>query len=436
MRSPVFRIQTLGCRLNQAESAALAGGLAREGIELSDHEEDPCDVFVVHTCAITHAAEVESLRAVRHARRMLGPGVLLAVTGCAVALPGAEAAFREAGADLVVPQVDKARIPALVAAALRQSSADDTSTSGPATPLFTTTRALLRIQDGCGMRCSYCIVPATRGAPRSRPFAEAVAEANALYTAGFRELVLTGVNIACYRDGGRSLADIAAAVLALPSRRDGRLRIGSTEPLPAVRALLGLAESEPALCRFFHFPLQSGSDRILRAMRRPYTSADYESLLEAVLTRMPDACLGADVITGFPGEDEAAFAETRSLLERWPFGNLHVFPYSERPGTDAASMEGSVPVAVRRERARELVALAAEKRAAFARRFVGRTVEVLVERVAPDGTGTGWSGEYLECRIPGCSPADVNTIRPFLVTSAKNGCLFHGGKDKADGFQT
>ena len=421
-------IKTLGCRLNQAESATMAGGFARLGFAVVP-DGTPAQVHVVHGCAITHAAEVEALRLVRHARRELGPGAFLVAAGCPVALPGAEGRFRAAGADLVVAQADKTRLPALVAAALAPASAPVAALCGGGSspespsPLFSTTRAILKVQDGCAFRCSYCIVPDTRGAPRSRPFDEVLAEAASVYARGYREIVLTGVNVACYRDRGRSLRDLAAAVLALPERAGGRLRLASIEPATAERELLELAAAESGLCRFFHFPLQSGDDRILRAMRRHYTAAQYEETVERALERMPDACIGADVITGFPGEDEAAFENTRRLLERHPFGNLHVFPYSERPGTPAVSLPGAVPVAVRRERARELVRLADEKRAAFAARFVGREVEVLIERVRPDGTGVGWTGEYVETHVAGCGGDDVNTLCHLIPIAVRDQVL-------------
>lgn len=417
----VVSFKTLGCRLNQAETAAFAGGLEAFGFSLSDREDGPCDVHVVHTCAITHAAEVEALRAVRHARRALGPAVLLVAAGCAVELPGAEDAFRDAGADLVVRRADKPRLPELVAAALGLPTSGAFS---PALPRFSTTRAILKVQDGCACRCAYCIVPSTRGAPQSRPFSDAIAEADAVFRAGYREIVVTGVNLALYRDGGHSLRDLCAAFLALGSRNGARLRLGSIEPVGDVHGLVGLAASHPGdICPFFHFPLQSGSDRILCAMRRPYSAAQYELLAEKTLEALPFACLGADIITGFPGEDDAAFAETVRLVERIPFGNLHVFPYSERPGTPASAFPDSVPMHVRRERARELVALGEAKRAVFAQQFVGRDVVMLVERVSPDGIGTGWSGEYLPCRLPGCTPADINTLKPLRVASASSDTL-------------
>ena len=424
-------IKTLGCRLNQAESATMAGGFAALGFEIAPEDAPDADIHVLHTCAITHAAEVEALRLVRHARRELGLGAFLVATGCVAELPGAEVRFREAGADLVVRQADKPRLPEIVAGAVREIANDSLCLpfvlSRPAqarpAPHFSTTRAILKVQDGCAFRCSYCIVPDTRGAPRSRSFDEILAEAAAVFARGYREIVLTGVNVACYRSGGRSLRDLVVAILALPERAGGRVRLASIEPATAERELLELAASESGLCRFFHFPLQSGDDRILRAMRRHYTAAEYEAVVERALELMPDACIGADVITGFPGEDDAAFENTRRLLERHPFGNLHIFPYSERPGTPAATMAGAVPVAVRRERARELVRLADEKRAAFAARFVGREVEVLIERVRPDGTGVGWTGEYVETHIAGCAPTDINTLRRVIPSTASGATL-------------
>lgn len=405
-------IKTLGCRLNQAESATMAGGFAALGFDVVP-DDAPAEVHVLHSCAITHAAEAEALRMVRRVRRALGSEAFVVATGCAVELEGATGRFREAGADLVVRQMDKPHLPTLVAKALAAARGEEVPAlpCGPCSPLFSTTRAILKVQDGCAFRCSYCIVPDTRGTPRSRPFDEVLSEATDVFARGYLEVVLTGVNVACYHDHGRSLCDLVTAILALPGRRGARVRLASIEPATAERELVELAVSEPGLCRFFHFPLQSGDDAILRAMRRRYTVAEYEAVLEHAEALLPDACLGADIITGFPGEDEVAFENTRQLLERHPFGNLHVFPYSERPGTPAALMPGAIPVMVRRERARELVRLADEKRAAFAHRFVGREVEVLIERVASDGTGIGWSGEYVETRLAGCTEADVNTLR-------------------------
>ena len=239
-------IKTLGCRLNQAESATMAGGFASLGFEIAPEDAADADIHVLHSCAITHAAEAEALRLVRHARREHGPGAFLVATGCAAELPGAEARFLEAGADLVVRQSDKPRLPEIVAERLRSEQAR-LEQARPA-PLFSTTRAILKVQDGCAFRCSYCIVPDTRGAPRSRPFDEILAEAASVFARGYREIVLTGVNVACYRSGGRSLRDLVVAILALPKRAGGRVRLASIEPATAERELLELAASESGLC--------------------------------------------------------------------------------------------------------------------------------------------------------------------------------------------
>lgn len=428
---PSFSIKTLGCRLNQAESATFAGGLERLGFSLVDDDRNtPVPLYILHTCAITHAAELEAVRLIRHARRTLGPSAFLVATGCAVEVASGREALLEAGANLIVRQADKPALPDLLLHALKETHPEllppaSASSSTPAIPRFSTTRATLKVQDGCGFKCSYCIVPSTRGRPVSRPFEEIVAEADALFSAGFRELVLTGVNIACYRHQGRSLRALTEAILALPSRGNGRVRLGSIEPATAERELLDLAASSSGLCPFFHFPLQSGSDRILQAMGRHYTASDYAETLSIALERLPRVCLGADVITGFPGETDEDFEATRALLERFPFGKLHIFPYSERPGTPAASLPNAVPVSLRRARARALIELADQKRAAFAQRFLEQEVEVLLERVSAAGIGSGWSAEYLECRLEGCTPSDVNTLLRVRVNSVE-GDILHG----------
>lgn len=406
--------ETLGCRLNQAETASLAGGFESLGFEI-DNDPTTADVLVVHSCAVTRTAEQEGLRLLRRARRD-GTHRLVVFTGCAAAVASPETLQAE-GADLVVPQDRKQDLPRIVADALGLSPL---SIHG-ALPRFGTTRALVKIQDGCDFRCAYCIVPDTRGAPRSRPFAEILREASGLAGTGFREIVLTGVNVACYADDGRTLADLLRALADVAAIR--RIRLGSIEPATTERAVVDLCATEPKLCRTLHFPLQSGDARILKAMRRRYTPEEYADAVRYALSRVPRLGLGTDIITGFPGEDEAAFEATRELVERLPFSNLHVFPYSERPGTPAADLPDPVPVELRRARARALLDLAALKRRAYAASWVGQMVEVLVERRAPDGTAKGWTGEYVETRIAG-APADAAGQLVRVVADAVAGdCL-------------
>jgi len=387
------------------------------------------DVVVIHSCAVTQPAEKEAFRLIRRLRRRVPPPFVV-VTGCVTALHDAER-FRREGADLVVAQADKERI----AEAMRRLKVEGGKVEGKpprpsgtppqegnqkatpyplaSTPLFFTTRGSVKVQDGCDFRCAYCIVPDTRGCAVSRPLAEILLDAEAV-AKSHREIVLTGVNVATYCRPEATLVAMIRRVLALPEV--GRLRLSSLEPGFAEKELADLMADEPRLCRMLHYPLQSGDDGVLNAMRRRYTVSAYCDALEYILSVVPAIGLGTDVITGFPGETEAAFENTRKTLERYPFSNIHVFPYSERPGTPAATFAGSVPVAVRRERAAVLSALAVEKRRAFARSWVGKSVEVLIERHGKDGTSKGWTSEYVEARLAGrLSIGELVTFTPISV---------------------
>ena len=249
------------------------------------------------------------------------------------------------------------------------------------------------MQDGCSCKCAFCIVPSFRGPPQSVPFAQVLSRARAFFDAGYREIVVTGCNLALYRDAGHGLADLLASLADLPVR----VRLSSLEPGICDAAILDVFAARPNICRFIHLSVQSGADRVLKRMGRPYAIAAVDSFCDAAVERLgPRLALGADIITGFPCETDADFAATREFISRHPFSNLHVFPYSERPGTAAATMDGAVPVAVRRTRAKELDALGVAQRKAFAASFLGRDVEVCIER-----GNTGWTAEYLKCAFSG-----------------------------------
>ena len=406
-------LHVMGCRLNAAEGARIRGALEAAGWDVRE-EGGTADAFVLHSCAVTGAAQNEALRRLRAAKRAGIPEIV--VSGCVASVAG-EAELCEAGATGVVSRRTPAAegLAAIVEAALRCAVP-------PERLSFATTRAPVKIQDGCSFRCSYCIVPDARGEPRSRPFGEILGECTALVARGYRELVLTGVNVACWREGGRSFADLVRAVAAIPGL--ARVRMSSVEPHTTEAEVVDLmAAPGSKLCRTLHYPLQSGSDRVLRAMRRRYTAAEYRAAVERALDRVPRLGLGADVIAGFPGETDSDFEETVRLVRDYPFSTLHVFPYSERPGTPAATMPGAVPVRVRRERARALSALGEEKRAAFAASFAGSEAEVLVERVGADGVAEGWTSEYLRARIPGRSPADAGELLRVRVLRAEGDVL-------------
>jgi len=415
-----IKIKTMGCRLNHAEAATISGALEYEGFDVVDGDA-PCDMLILHTCVITAAAQSQAMRLVRSAKRH-GVGCVV-LSGCATSIVESEKLFA-VGVDVIVDKKTGAvtcngdaamlRIGQIVAGALSATA------QRAYLPAFTSTRASVKVQDGCDFRCAYCIVPDTRGAPRSRSAPEILEEIAGLAQQGFREVVLTGVNVACWRDGGMGLADLARDAATI----DGlaRIRLSSVEPGTAERALVDvMAEAGSRLCHTLHYPLQSGDAGVLRRMRRRYTPDVYRDAVSYALSRVPRLGLGADVITGFPGEDDAAFAETVRMIEAYPFNNLHVFPYSERPGTPAAELDGVVPVHVRRERARELIALGARKREAFAASLVGAQVEVLVERVDAKGVGRGWTSEYVEAQVSGLTEVDVGRLVRFEVASAVEG---------------
>ncbi len=415
-------LQIMGCRLNHAEGAAVRGALSELGHSVfsrGDAGAGSADAFVLHTCAVTGAAQTEALRLLRGARRAGLRDIV--VSGCTANVETAVRLF-DAGATAVVarggvsfsenPPTEETRA---VASAVESALNGAMRAVAESAPLHVTTRAPVKIQDGCSFRCSYCIVPDARGEPKSRPFDGVLGECRALLSRGFRELVLTGVNVACWHEGGRTFRDVVAAVSSLPGL--ARLRMSSVEPHTTERDVIAaITDPGSRLCRTLHLPLQSGSDSVLARMRRRYVSAEYRAVAEYALSRIPDLGLGADVITGFPGETDADYAATRDLIESLPFSNLHVFPYSERPGTPAAVMPGAVPVRVRRERARDLIALGERKRAEFAGTFVGRGVEVLVEKVSDDGVATGWTSQYLPCRISGSSREDVGELLSVTPT--------------------
>ncbi len=378
----VVAFKTFGCRLNQAETAQFEAAFAAANFKCVKFGQS-ADVVVVHSCAVTKSAEDEALRVLRSLRGKWSEALLVAV-GCAVEAGGRERLL-EMGLDLVVPREEKGQLVDQVLGLLGLPSGGE----GEPPPLRNTHRALLKVQDGCNFNCAYCIIPSTRGEPVSVGLEEGVARCGRLIEAGYAEIVVTGCNLACYNDGGKRLPELLRALLGLPGL--GRLRLGSVEPGLVEQEIVDLMVVEPKLCRFLHLPIQSGSDRVLGQMRRRYSVGEIRGSLELALEKLPDLALSADFICGFPGESEEEFGATLELVEGVGFSNLHVFPYSERPGTLAAEMGGEVAREVRTRRTRELIAAGAVGRRRYAERFVGREVELVVERFDGEGRARGWS---------------------------------------------
>ena len=437
----LIEIKTMGCRLNHAETAAIAGALEAHGHDVRasgaaagngaarENAAAAADVFILHTCTVTGAAQSEALRLARSAKKRGIP--IVAVSGCGIGAGGG-AAFSEAGADLLIDKnartvdgADQFGIGSIVlSASALGASADGGGAAAAPVPKHPSTRAFVKIQDGCSFRCAYCIVPDARGAPASRPAADVLREIEALGARGFREFVLAGVNVALWRDGALSLCGLAEKIAALGCV--SRIRLSSIEPATTERAVIDqIAAPGSKLCRALHYPLQSADDGVLRLMRRRYTAGDYARTLDYAAAKIAPLPLGigADVITGFPGETDAAFERTRAFIASRPFTYLHVFPYSERPGTPAAAMPGKIPTHIRRARARELISLGEEKTRQFAASLIGRELEALIERIDASGHAHGWTSEYISASIGGLAPSACGSVIRFTASSADGTCV-------------
>jgi threonylcarbamoyladenosine tRNA methylthiotransferase MtaB len=406
--------RTVGCRLNQAETAQMARQFAAAGYEVVPYGE-PCDVCVIQSCAVTRKAEQESLRLSRHARRD-DPHRTVVLAGCAVQALPRERVERESAANIVADQNSKWRLTSLLrddrhpeepARAAGEPVRGEPPPHSDVLPLFDRTRATVKVQDGCEFDCAYCIVPLARGRSWSRPIQNIVEDVWRLADNGYKEVVLTGANLGCYADGTHGLVSLLRQLEEVPGLP--RIRLSSIEMSTVEREVVECMADSPRICRHLHVPLQTGDDGILAAMGRHYKAADFARFVEFAVARVPNLGLGTDLIAGLPGETERAFANTRALARDLPFSYLHVFPYSVRPGTRAAEMDGHVPVAVRKRRAAELIEIGEARRAAFAARFVGQRVEVLIEGVDTDGMGRGWTGEYASAAVRGKALA-ANTI--------------------------
>lgn len=421
---------TLGCRLNQAETASISATFAAQGYTIVDFGEET-DVCVINTCSVTEGAESKCRQAVRSALRR-SPDAYVTVTGC-YAQVGVEALKRIEGLDLIVGTEDKMRVvdfidididrpekqgePRVVRSAKISREAFTIDVVGDYSGQ---TRANLKIQDGCNFACAFCIIPFTRGGARSRPVPDIVREAHGLVAQGHREIVLTGVNIGTYDHDGHDLLDVVQAMETVEGL--DRIRISSIEPTTISDTLVDWMASSSKLCSYLHIPIQSGDDQVLQDMKRKYTSAEFAAFIERVAKRVPDIGLGTDVMVGFPGEDEAAFNRTRSLLADLPLAYFHVFSYSERPHTYARRYTNHAPPQVVQQRRRVLRELSERKKAAFYRDFEGHTMPVLFERREKSGQYTGFTDNYIKVGVS--TEAEIaNELLPVRFDGVANGMV-------------
>jgi threonylcarbamoyladenosine tRNA methylthiotransferase MtaB len=425
---PTASFHSLGCRLNQTEAALWAGAFREKGYAIVEWGT-PADLVVINTCSVTERGEASCRSAIRQALRRT-PDAFVVVTGC-YAQSGLEALRAIQGIDMIVGTEYKDKFPALIESprklpdpvVLHSSLIDDSDFEIPSTGHYLTTRASLKVQDGCDFFCSFCIIPFTRGRERSRKLEDLLREARELSERGYQELVLTGVNIGRYQHEDTTFDGMVGRLEEIPSLR--RIRITSIEPTTIERSLVSRMASSEKLCRYLHVPIQSGDTSVLDRMNRRYTAEEYRTFAETVLQQVPDIGLGTDVIVGFPGETEESFERTYRFLESLPFAYFHVFSYSKRYGTRAARLDGSVPTEAIKERSERLRALSTAKKVAFARRYVGAEVEVLFEQQDDTGLWTGLTGNYLRVGAPSAEPLR-NQLRRVSIRDAGNGELALG----------
>lgn len=475
-RGKTVAFRTIGCKLNQCETAQMQESLLARGYRLVEWDE-AAEVRVVNTCTVTAKSDRTCRHEIRLAKRT-DPESTLVVTGCYAQIdPQAVAAIP--GVDLVLGNLDKMRLAEHLDTiestpsrgghthVVAQDGSAECSPTGaalsvspyPEHPAFEGeffshfygyTRAFLKIQTGCDCRCAYCIIPLARGPARSMPKADVLKEAGLLAARGFREVVLTGINLGGWgRDSGEgSLAELLDALLSADGARDSadgardsaaggvwdsatgraatmpdRLRLSSIEPLDVDAALMDVVDNAGArIAHHFHLPLQSGSDSVLRRMHRPYSAAEYLAVVDELARRFPDAALGADLITGFPGETEDEFLETLAFIERAPLTYLHVFSYSDRPGTKASAMRPKVPPDTIRERSLRLRALGERKKASFCSKVRGTEQRALIlgER-DPGDRLVGITGNYQEVLIEGDDSLKNSFVRVRLDVGPADG---------------
>jgi len=421
-------VEALGCRSNQYEAEALADAFAARGSELVG--EPPWDVAVVVSCSVTAAADGKSRQLLRRFRRCCPEGVVVA-TGCWAqkASPGE---FRSVGADLMVGNGRKVELPRAVESLLEGSLPSGTILRDGVPPrrwdaLFMCrprlhSRAFIKVQDGCDHFCSYCIIPYLRGLSVSRPLADVEREVRSVVASGCPEVVLTGIHLGLYgRDIGSSLGELVSVVTAVEGLR--RLRFGSLEPFAIEEKLLAVLASSPVFSPHLHLPLQSGDDEVLRRMRRGYSADDFRRLVAKLRGLFGDDLhLGTDLLVGFPGETDAAFDRSMELLEELAFGRLHIFPFSPREGTAAASLGDRIAPDVVRERCGRAVALGERLLSRYARRWIGREVETVVERV-DGGTLRGLTAHFVEVEAPAPEGMEVNDVVALQVGKEQAGSL-------------
>jgi len=423
-------ITTLGCKVNQYESAGIIEELQRRGFSIVPFKSE-ADIYIVNTCTVTHKTDYQSRQLIRRANR-INPGAAIIVTGCYAQIAPGELADL-AGVRAVVGMEGKENIPSAINELIKcehKIITSDISLKKNYSALSVNrfpghTRAFLKIQDGCNSFCSYCIIPYARGRSRSLPEDDVIEQIRNLSDAGYREIVLTGIHLGIY---GHDLSPVTSFPDLLKKIEDiniiERLRISSIEPMEITDDLIDHIKDSRVICRHLHIPLQSGDDRILNLMKRNYNTRQFRNRIEKILNAVPEIGIGMDVMVGFPGEGEKEFNNTRDFIDGIPLAYLHVFPYSRRPGTKASQLPDQVDESIKKERGKILRDMGKKKRMEFNKRFIGKTLSVLVENGKDRETGflKGFSDNYIPVLIPVSNVSMNNhivTVRAESLTGGK-----------------
>lgn len=417
---------TLGCKVNQADTASMENLFLRSGHRLVSFDGE-ADVYIINTCVVTNTGQRKSRQTIHRAIRK-NPNALIVVTGC-YPQTAAEEVKAIAGVDMIIGNQDRAQIVQLVEERLahRQTDTLDAVHKLTASTAFEEmaagditdkTRAFLKIQEGCNQFCTYCIIPYARGPLRSRSLESIRTETQRLISAGFKEIVLIGIHLGCYgkeNPDGPTLYDAVKTVLDVPGVQ--RLRLGSLESVEVEPRLLTLMQEDARFCRHLHLPLQSGCDKTLQAMHRPYTTAKFKTLLADIKTKVPDIAITTDVIVGFPGETEADFETTCKFAESCGFSKMHIFPFSARKGTPAEKFAGAVTEAVKKERADILGRIDETMHKTFLQAMVGQNAKVLFEQPAGEDYFEGLTGNYQRVFVKSGGRNLGGEILPVKITA-------------------
>lgn len=419
---------TLGCKVNQYESEAMLEALLQAGFREAQPGE-PADVVVVNSCTVTATSDQKARQALRRARKQ-NPGAVLVLTGCwPQAFPKEAEAFSDA--DIVLGTANRASLlPHLQSYLSNKQRIVDIApheTGEQFEPLKVSafhgrTRAFLKIEDGCDRFCSYCIIPYARGRVRSKPLGDICGEVQDLAAHGYREVVLTGINLPAYgKDLGLHLCDAVSAACAQPGI--ARVRLGSLEPELLTPDVIARMAREEKLCPQFHLSLQSGCDETLRRMNRHYTAAEYRQIVENLRAAFPNCAITTDVMVGFAGETEEEFAASLRFVEEIAFARTHVFAYSRRPGTRAYDAPGQVPNREKEARSRLMIAAAKKTQQAFFERQLGSTEEVLFEQPVERNVYEGYTRNYTPVRVASAKPLSGLLLPVRLTAAAEEFCF-------------